>query len=189
MTRDDPRIVAAKAGDPEAWRELYRAHAGRLLLWLSRRPCDDPVEGAEDLASHAWLTAADRIAEFHGDTDRFAGWLFGIARHLQANAHRKAQRRQTVPADLSTESTSPGAAAGAAPTVPDHAVELALDAWLHQGLERLSPRERDVISCTEILGLDVQATTEALGMKAPAVRVARMRGLRRLRAAWSESDD
>jgi RNA polymerase sigma-70 factor (ECF subfamily) len=48
-------------------------------------------------------------------------------------------------------------------------------------LADLPRREREVVACLEVIGLDVAATAEALGMSATAVRVARHRGLRRLR--------
>jgi RNA polymerase sigma-70 factor (ECF subfamily) len=48
-------------------------------------------------------------------------------------------------------------------------------------IARLPAREAEVVVCLDVVGLDVEATCRALDMKAGAVRVARMRGLRRLR--------
>ena len=93
MTSDDRIVAAAKHGDADAWRELYRAHAGRLLVWLQRRPPADGALSADDLAAESWLTAASRIADFSGSSDEFAGWLFGISRNLEANARRRDGRR------------------------------------------------------------------------------------------------
>lgn len=96
---DDDLISRAKGGDPDAWRELYRAHAGRLLVWLGGRPSGDSALSAEDLAADAWLTAASKIAEFSGaSTSDFAGWLFGIARNLASTTQRRSFRRRTDPA-------------------------------------------------------------------------------------------
>jgi RNA polymerase sigma-70 factor (ECF subfamily) len=50
-------------------------------------------------------------------------------------------------------------------------------------LASLPPREREVLACLEVVGLDVATTAAALGLSATAVRVARHRGLRRLRSA------
>ena len=80
MSADDELIQRAKRGDAAAWRELYRAHAGRLVVWLRTRPSGDAAVAPEDLAAEAWLTAAQKIAEFTRDRRQFAGWLFGIAR-------------------------------------------------------------------------------------------------------------
>ena len=97
MSADDELVQRAKRGDSNAWRELYRAHAGRLVVWLRTRPTGDVAVAPEDLAAEAWLTAAQKIADFTGSADQFAGWLFGIARNLAANARRRSVRRDTHP--------------------------------------------------------------------------------------------
>lgn len=174
MTTDDDLVAAAKDGDPDAWRELYRAHAGRLLVWLEHRSPADTAAHAEDLASEAWLTAARKLDGFHGDADEFAGWLFGIARKLAANARRSSGRRRTTPSDtIAYDADRP---------VPGPDASVLGDDWVRTALAALSPRERDVVACTEVVGLDVAATAEALGMTAVAVRVTRHRALKRLRA-------
>jgi RNA polymerase sigma-70 factor (ECF subfamily) len=158
-----------------AWRALYAAHAGRLMVWLSTQPTRDAGVGAEDVAAEAWLTAARRIADFDGSADDFAGWLFGIARLQARNAQRRTGRRRTSPAsaeilDLTATQHTPAANVG-----PDS------DGWVTWLLGHLSERERQVVACIDVVGLDVASTCAALGLSATAVRVARHRGLRRLR--------
>jgi RNA polymerase sigma-70 factor (ECF subfamily) len=177
VTGDDELIALAKRGDGESWRALYRAHAGRLLVWLSTRPTGDTSETADDLAAQAWLTAAERIHTFTGTSDEFAGWLFGIARKHGANTHRRGQRRQTHPADLGLADS-----VGALPVVPGPEPAAAAQDWVVRALSVLPDRERDVVGCREVVGLDVAGTAEALGISAVAVRVAHHRGLRRLRS-------
>jgi RNA polymerase sigma-70 factor, ECF subfamily len=169
---DDDLVAAAKGGDPDAWRELYRAHAGRLVVWLETRT-SGLDETADDLAAESWLVAAQKISDFHGTSSEFAGWLFGIARNHAANSRRRSGRRQ---------------AASAAIPADDHAVPGPESAyagaeWIREALQGLPDRERDVVTCLEVLGLDVTATSEALGISAVAVRVARHRGLKKLRGA------
>ena len=170
MTADDDLVAAAKAGDPEAWRALYRAHAGRLLVWLESRtpPTGDT---AEDIAAASWLTAAEKVADFTGSADDFAGWLFGIARNYGMNARRRSARRAAVDVTLQPDVA----------TAPGPEVSLAASDWVRSTLAGLPDRERDVLTCMEVLELDVAATCEALDMSAVAVRVARHRGLKRLR--------
>jgi len=55
-------------------------------------------------------------------------------------------------------------------------------------LATLPPRERDVVGCIDGLGLDVEATAQALDISAVAVRVARHRGLRKLRKRFPSQD-
>ena len=175
MADDDDLVSRAKAGDEEAWRELYRAHAGRLVVWLRALAGGDAAVSAEDLAAEAWLTAAGKIAGFQGSSSDFAGYLFGIARHLAANDRRRVARRQTSgldPADL-TDLAPVGE--------PHHDVEDL--AWVRSQLATLPPREREVLACLEVVGLDVATTAAALDLSPTAVRVARHRGLRRLRSS------
>ena len=174
MSTDDEVVAGAKRGDPEAWRALYRDHAGRLLVWLGTRPTDDAAVAAEDLAAEAWLTASDRIRTFHGTSSEFAGWLFGIARKLGASTHRRSQRRRTSPADVHTLAEPPLVAG------PESAY--AASDWVGRLLATLPAREREVIACREVVGLDVATTAAALGISSVAVRVAHHRGLRRLAA-------
>jgi RNA polymerase sigma-70 factor (ECF subfamily) len=168
---DDDIVAAAKRGDPEAWRALYRAHAGRLLLWLESR-AGGVEEGADDLAAESWLVAAQKITDFHGTSSEFAGWLFGIARNHAANARRRSSRRQSVTAALAADE----------PTVPGPESAFAGAEWVRDALATLPERERDVVTCLEVLDMDVATTAEALGISAVAVRVARHRGLKRLRS-------
>jgi len=172
--RDDPIVSAAKQGDPDAWRELYRAHAGRLVLWLQHRSPVDSALAAEDLSHEAWVTAADKVHEFHGTSDEFGGWLFGIARHHAANARRRSGRRSTSPVEHHDLEPHAEPVAGPESTVPGQD-------WVDQVLAQLSSRERDVMVCLEVIGLDVPATCAALGMSAVSVRVTRHRALKRLR--------
>lgn len=170
MTSDDV-VAAAQHGDPEAWRELYRAHATRLVVWLRARGTGD--ETPEDIAAASWLVAAEKIAGFEGDSDAFAAWLFGIARHHLANARRRAARRD--PAVLAA--TGPGVDPGPEPAACD-------GDWARRLLATLPERERDVVTCREVLDMDVPTTAAALGLRPVAVRVAHHRGLKRLRGRF-----
>ena len=174
---DDELVARAKTGDTHAWRELYRAHAGRLLAWLGTRPSEDAAISPEDLAAEAWLTAAQKIHDFTGTSSDFAGWIFGIARNLATNSRRRSLRRVTQPsADLPEGE-------------PTEGPELALVArdWVAHALRALPPRERDVVACIDVVGLDVESTARALGITPVAVRVARHRGLRRLRETQGQA--
>lgn len=172
---DDDLVARAKAGDEAAWRDLYDAHAGRLLLWLRSRPSGDAAVALEDVAAEAWLTAAQRIADFTGNSSYFAGWLFGIARNIALNTSRRSRRRATFPAPMDGVDRDDPAATPDAFTGVDGAD------WMRRLLAHLPPREAEVVACIDVVGLDVAATSQALGISAGAVRVSHARGLGRLR--------
>jgi RNA polymerase sigma-70 factor (ECF subfamily) len=178
----DALVAAARLGDQAAWRELYLLHAGRLVTWLRWRPRADAASSAEDVAAQAWLTAASKIHGFKGSDDDFAGWLFAIARRHGANDHRRGVRRSTRPGPVEDVGL---ALFSRADDQIGRVVEL--DS-VRRLLAELTPREAEVIACVDVVGLDVRSTAAALGMKPTAVRVARHRGLNRLRRLLSEPD-
>lgn len=181
MADSEPGDVVARArtGDEAAWATLYRAQAHRLLTWLVTLTRGDRSL-AEDLAAEAWLTAARRLGDFTGDEDDFAGWLFGIARNLAHNDRRTRTRRATSPYPTDAEDDTVWGAVGDAVDLVDGA-DLA-----RRLLSTLPRREAEVITCVDVVGLDVGSTAAALGISQVAVRVARHRGLGKLRRTLSE---
>lgn len=170
MRADDDVVARAKQGDPDAWRVLYREHAGRLVAWLGTRPTGDSAASPEDVASEAWTVAASKAADFTGTTDEFGGWLFGIARRVAANARRTHERRATYP----------GAVEEHVEATPDTTADVVQQQWLRGVLATLPPRERDAVGLVDGLGMEPRTAAEVLGVSAVALRVARHRGLRRL---------
>lgn len=176
---DDDVITRARGGDETAWAQLYGAHAGRLIVWLRTMPSGDAASTAEDVAADAWLIAAQNVQKFSGGSDDFAGWLFTIARNVASNRRRTTTRRATAPHDT-------GLAAGVDwGSTEDGSLAVDRADLTRRLLAHLSPREAEVIACIDVVGLDVAATSRALGMSSTAVRVARHRGLKRLRTLLS----
>ena len=171
----DDLVARAKSGEEAAWRDLYEAHAGRLLIWLRSRPSGDAAVAFEDVAAQAWLTAAQRIADFSGNSSDFAGWLFGIARNIVLNTNRRSIRRATFPVPMN------GVDEGDPVGNSDPFTGVDGADWTRRLLAHLPPREAEIIACIDVVGLDVAATSQALGISPAAVRVSHSRGLRRLR--------
>lgn len=185
--RDDDVIALAKEGDAEAWRHLYRLHAGRLEALMRLVPTGDSAITNEDLVAHAWLTAADRIATFTGDSDAFGGWLYAIARNQGAHARRRANHAATPRASGSSIELAADAVTAAGLAEPAGA-EFERISWIRDLLSTLPRRQRDVIACIDVVGMGIEATAHALGLSPSAVRVNRHRGLARLRKALDTGD-
>jgi RNA polymerase sigma-70 factor (ECF subfamily) len=174
-------VSAARTGDQAAWGQLYELHAGRLVVWLRWLPSLDAASSPEDIAAHAWLTAASKLGEFRGSDNDFGGWLFGIARRHAANHCRRGARRRTSPVeDVNSDEPLFGVASDELGRVVDRDT-------IRRLMAELSPREAEVLACVDIVGLDVRSAAEALHMKPTAVRVARHRGLNRMRRLLDES--
>jgi RNA polymerase sigma-70 factor (ECF subfamily) len=176
--RDDDVIALAKEGDADAWRQLYRLHASRLSALMRLVPTGDNAIANEDLVAHAWLTAADRIATFNGDSDAFGGWLYAIARNQGAHSRRKAGH---AAAPIATGGDIELAAERSGGVTEEAGADVVRIAWIRDVLSALPPKQRDVIACMDVVGLGVEATSQALGLSQSAVRVNRHRGLTKLR--------
>ena len=177
----DELVARARDGDEAAWAHLYGDHAERLVVWLSHLHHADPAADAEDIAAEAWLIAARRVADFEGDRDDFAGWLFGIARNVSRSRYRTSRGRRTTP--LGPDHL--GAAVGG---VDDPALQVAGADLARRLVAALPEREAQVVACIDVVGLDVATTSAALGISATAVRVAHHRGLHRLRRLLAAGD-
>jgi len=178
----DQVVARARAGDESAWAELYGDHAERLVVWLRHLPHGDPASDAEDIAAEAWLTAARRVADFEGDRNDFAGWLFGIARNVSRNRYRASRTRPTTPLGPDHMEVEAAGAGGRG----DPGSQVVGNDLTRRLVAALPEREAQVVACLDVVGLDVAATSLALGISATAVRVAHHRGLRRLRSMLTE---
>lgn len=184
--RDDDVIALAKQGDAEAWRQLYRLHASRLSALMRVVNTRDNAVANEDLSAHAWLVAADRISSFTGDSDAFGGWLYAIARNQGSHTRRKA-----------THAASPIAAGdnielahlGDDMAADDVGAEAERISWIRDLLSSLPTKQREVVACLDVVGLDIETTARALGMSSSSVRVNHHRGLARLRKTLGSRSD
>ena len=65
-----------RQGDPDAFEELYRAHAGRLYSLIFRMA--GSVQEAVDLLQEVFLTAHRKLDSFRGDS-ALGTWLYRLA--------------------------------------------------------------------------------------------------------------
>lgn len=164
-------LSAARAGAEHGFAVLWSALQPAVLRYLRVVAGD----AAEDAASETWLQVARDLDRFSGDPAAFRGWLFRIARHRGIDERRRAHRRREEPADV----------LDAGPGGPDAATEAmagAETAWALDRVAALPPDQAEAVMLRIVAGLDVAATARVLGKRAGAVRIATMRGLRRLAA-------
>ena len=157
-------VGAARDGDPDAARQLYRAHVAKV--YRAVRPlCRDDAE-AEDVTQETFaraLEALDTYAPREGV--RFVSWLLAIAMNVARKSH--ARRRRAVPTDPQTLDERDGG--------PDQDPGAAIDrrtlrAALLAALESLAPREREVVSLQYGGELTAKEIGELTGLEHAHVR-------------------
>jgi RNA polymerase sigma-70 factor (ECF subfamily) len=167
-------LRAAIHGDEMGFARLWRSLQPAVLRYLR------VVVGqaAEDVASETWLQVSRDLRRFDGNLAAFRVWLFRIARHRGIDERRRAARRPESPRDPDYENP----ADPLAPDVAAQVLERAGTAWALELVATLPPHQAEAVMLRVVAGLDVAQTAQVLGKRPGAVRVATMRGLRRLAA-------
>jgi RNA polymerase sigma-70 factor (ECF subfamily) len=167
--RGDRDLLAAVAlGDRGALSELYRRHAGWLLLRLQRR-CGD-AQLAEDVLQDVFVAVWQRAGTYAGRGE-VAGWLWGIGIRRLIDRLRRARNL---------------------PLLPDQRPDVVVSAEdevllgvqfgdLAGALSRLSPELRAVVQATVLDGLTTKEAGQLLGIPAGTVKTRMMRARARLR--------
>ncbi|HLN15655.1 MAG TPA: RNA polymerase sigma factor [Acidimicrobiales bacterium] len=175
-------VEAARRGDGAAWEALYREVYPKLHAYLSRRVGHDQ---AEDAVAETMSRAVASLHRFQFGPAGFDGWVFGIARHVALDHHRRAVRRPTevlVGQRYSAEVGQPlDAVADGLILDDDHAA-------VRAAFARLDDRDQELLLLRVVGGLSAEATAEVLHKRAGAVRTAQSRALARLRQLLEAHD-
>ncbi len=164
-------LEAARRGDEDGVRQLFRAFQPLLLRYLHQRA----PGSAEDLASETWLAAAKGLPAMVGGVDEFRAWLFTLARNKVADHYRTAARRPAADpwaADLDVADPVDRAEA-----VAD---DLDAQAAVRDLLQFLSPDQAEVVLLRVVADLSVDEVARLMGRSPASVRVLQHRALRRM---------
>ena len=131
---------------------------------------------ADDVAQEVGLAVLKALPHFREQGRPFMAFVFGIAAHKVADAHRAAARNRSDPV----------------PDVPDEPVQLdgpeqralqdELAGRMGRLLDTLPDKQREIVVLRVVVGLSAEETAEAVGSTPGAVRVAQHRALTRLRS-------
>jgi len=87
-SRSDNELLKACPRDPDAFCVFYRRHAEGIYRFFRRR-VDEP-ETAHDLTAETFAEVFRSVKRFRGnDNDSGVAWLYGIARNLLRQYHRR----------------------------------------------------------------------------------------------------
>jgi RNA polymerase sigma-70 factor (ECF subfamily) len=176
-------LAAARAGNERGFAALWRAFQPAVLRYLRVVIGADP----QDAASETWLQAARDIRNFRGDPAGFRVWLFRIARNRGLDQLRRDGRRREDLTGTPQEDT------GYLPDAAAEAFDRMGTEWAVAQIAKLPPDQAEALMLRVVAGLDVAQAAQVLGKRPGAVRIAAMRGLRRLarstevQARWTGS--
>ncbi|GLY80841.1 DNA-directed RNA polymerase sigma-70 factor [Actinoallomurus iriomotensis] len=166
-----PALRAARDGNEDGFRTLYRQFHPRLLRYVRTLVGDE----AEDVASEAWLHIARDITVFDGDAEGFRAWTATIARHRALDHLRRRRRRPVEHAPVAEFLDLPASEDTETAALDSLSTRSALAL-----IARLPRDQAEIIVLRVVIGLDAKAVARLIGKRPGAVRTAAHRGLRRL---------
>jgi RNA polymerase sigma-70 factor (ECF subfamily) len=168
---DATLVSQAGQGDTQAFALLYRRYVANVYEFSYHRL--GSREAAEDATQTVFLRAYGSLKSCR-DGDRFAGWLFAIARNV-VNDSWRARQHVVIVAD------EWGNLPDGAESPEERAVRTDPRSDLRSARERcLSPAERDVLDL-RLQELNDRQIATALGRSHGSVRVMQHRMLKKLR--------
>lgn len=172
-------VDAALDGDRRAVEHLL----GRIQPLIVRY-CRARVGGrertlvsAEDIAQEVCVAVLGALSRYRYEPGSFLAFVYGIAAHKVADAHRVSARNRSEPVAEVPD--------GPSLTVDpeENALLGSLSVRLGQMLRGLPDKQREILLLRVVVGLSAEETAEAIGSTPGAVRVAQHRALAKLRSS------
>lgn len=176
--RLDAVVAEAVAGDRNALGEVLEVVRPIVLRYCRARVGNVERGGlsADDVAQEVCLAAITALPRYRDRGRPFLAFLYGIAAHKVADAHRAAGRDLAFPAESLPERWS-------ADADPERLVlEADSVSRMSQLLETLPAKQREILILRVVVGLSAAETAAAVGSTTGAVRVAQHRALSRLKS-------
>ena len=173
----DASVAAAVEGDPRAIDKVLASIRPLVVRYCRARVGrqERSFASADDVAQEVCLAVLTALPSYRDQGRPFLAFVYGIAAHKVADAHRAAARNRSDPMDIVPERFS--AEAG-----PE---QIALDGEAAERMNRLlavlPEKQREILILRVVVGMSAEETAEAVGSTAGAVRVAQHRALARLK--------
>src|SRR6266851_4539724 len=162
-TEPSEAITRARAGDAEAWGELYRAYA-------------------EDATMEVFMKLRDKLGQYDM-TRSFSAWLYKMA----ANHCWDMLRRRKIRQDKETEDLENVPLEHPDPNQLDKLIEQRTSEEVRRALDKLGARARMALVMRYYSDMSYDEIADALGVRRAFVGVVLLRARHELRQAMGES--
>lgn len=173
----DSAVAAAAQGDRTALAQVLRTIRPLVVRYCRARvgAAERGQLSADDVAQEVCLAVMTALPRYQDQGRPFMAFVYGIAAHKVADAHRSAARNRADPVAEVPESMS----------LDDTPEEQALNAetsrQMKQLLGTLPEKQREILVLRLVVGLSAEETAAAVGSTAGAIRVAQHRAIARLK--------
>jgi RNA polymerase sigma-70 factor (ECF subfamily) len=174
-------VVAAVEGDPRATERLLASIRPLVVRYCRARVGrqERSFASADDVAQEVCLAVLTALPSYRDQGRPFLAFVYGIAQHKVADAHRAAGRNRAEP----VAEVPDGMEVSFGPE--QRALHNELNNRMAQLLRVLPEKQREIVVLRVIVGLSAEETAELVRSTPGAVRVAQHRALSRLRKVLS----
>lgn len=167
-------VSLAVRGDRRAVDQLIR-HLRPLVVKYCRARVGRSATTADDVAQDVCLAVLQSLPNYREQGRPFLAFVYGIAAHKVADAHRALARNRAEPmAEVPDQAVGVGGP-------EEYVLQDELNGTLGRLLHTLPDKQREILVLRVVVGLSAEETAEAVGSTPGAVRVAQHRALGKLR--------
>ncbi|SHR49119.1 RNA polymerase sigma-D factor [Mycobacteroides abscessus subsp. abscessus] len=181
----DDVVAAAVRGDRDALSEVLSAIRPVVVRYCRARVGTAERSGlsADDVAQEVCLAVIAALPRYQDQGRPFLAFVYGIAAHKVADAHRAMARDKSDPAENLPEQVDRHAGP------EQEALNSESSRRMQALLEVLPEKQREILILRVVVGLSAEETADAVGSSAGAVRVAQHRALQKLKAEMTRAGD
>ncbi|ORM25899.1 sigma-70 family RNA polymerase sigma factor [Williamsia sp. 1135] len=181
----DRAVTAAAQGDRSALSDVLESVRPLVVRYCRARVGGGERHSlsADDVAQEVCMAVMTALPRYQDQGRPFMAFVYGIAAHKVADAHRAAGRNKSEPVEDMPERMDTG----------DGPEQRALDSdagrRMDELLAKLPEKQREVLVLRLVVGLSAEETAAAVGSTAGAVRVAQHRALGKLKNEFSKGGE
>lgn len=170
-------VAAAAQGDRSALAQVLASIRPLVVRYCRARvgAAERGQLSADDVAQEVCLAVMTALPRYQDQGRPFMAFVYGIAAHKVADAHRNAARNKSDPVaevpDVVSADDSP----------EERALSSETGRQVNALLQTLPEKHREILVLRLVVGLSAEETAAAVGSTAGAVRVAQHRALAKLK--------
>ncbi|ATO14666.1 RNA polymerase subunit sigma-24 [Micromonospora sp. WMMA2032] len=172
-------VLAAQAGNHDAFVELWRLYRDDVMRCVYRRTTDRWL--TEDITSEVFLRAWRRLPDFTWRDKGFGGWLITIAGNLVADHYKSAHRRHSAYFPIDNDDDWPVPSTDRWDDPHEAFQHARLAAALDRALAKLTPEQRTVVALRFGAGLPHVEAGALMGRNADSAKQLQYRAVRALK--------
>src|ERR1700685_2888138 len=179
MTETTEAVARARAGDADAWGELYRDYAPAIFRFCRRAL--PTREDAEDATMEIFMKLRDKLSQYD-ETRSFSAWLYKVA----ANHCWDLLRRRKIRQDKETGDLENVPLEHPDPSQLERMIEQRTSEEVRRALSKLGARARMALVMRYYSDMSYDEIADALGVRRAFVGVVLLRARHELRQALGE---